>query len=262
MFIFLRPLSTNLFKLLIGRINNQTLSFPKRLLINNEIIFIKDRKMTGVVSESTASSGTKKKYLIVGLGNLDLNKNSRHSVGMQFVDQLERLLQGDKTTKWRRDKSCMGYTQTVVLDNGTKLILLKPKPAMNLNGRSVSKTVKVYGIDIQNVYLAHDDIDLALGKSSIKEGGSARGHNGVRSVIDSLRSDIMTRVRIGIGYPDSQKEVADYVLANFDQKEQQIINGVITDSFLKMAKHMNCEELIRKFSEAEKENSPHRNHFS
>lgn len=72
----------------------------------------------------------------------------------------------------------------------------------------------------------------------------------------------MTRVRIGIGYPDSQKEVADYVLANFDQKEQQIINGVITDSFLKMAKHMNCEELIRKFSEAEKENSPHRNHFS
>ncbi|KFP70811.1 putative peptidyl-tRNA hydrolase, partial [Acanthisitta chloris] len=85
--------------------------------------------------------------------------------------------------------------------HGVELVLLKPRRLMNLNGLSVASAAKTYNLGPKDVYLVHDDLDKALGKVAIKQGGSARGHNGVRSCISALHSNEMTRLRVGIGRP-------------------------------------------------------------
>ncbi|KFQ92915.1 putative peptidyl-tRNA hydrolase, partial [Nipponia nippon] len=84
---------------------------------------------------------------------------------------------------------------------GRELLLLKPRRLMNVNGLSVASAAEIYSLRPEDIYLVHDDLDKALGKVAIKLGGSARGHNGVRSCISALQSNEMTRVRVGIGRP-------------------------------------------------------------
>lgn len=183
-----------------------------------------DRQM-----EETSSG---EKYLIVGLGNYDHPK-TRHSVGMQVVDKLADCLD----TYFHREKSCAGCIARARL-NGVDLVLLKPKMPMNVNGTSVRKTVANYNIRPENVYLLHDDIDKRLGQLSVKEKGSANGHNGVRSIIDSLQTDAMPRIKIGIDRPARKDQVADYVLETFPQEEQKVINKATTDSIVKVLEHL------------------------
>ncbi|OWF54689.1 peptidyl-tRNA hydrolase [Mizuhopecten yessoensis] len=156
------------------------------------------------------------KYLIVGMCNHGMPK-SRHSVGIQVLDRLAT----DLDLKWTRDKNCAGFTATFDLNEGAQVIMLKPKQFMNVNGKSVGKTVRQHNIDADKVYLMHDDLDRALGKVSIKEGGSAGGHNGIKSVQSLLGSAVnkMFKVRIGIDRPSSKDEVVEYVLTNFTQEE-------------------------------------------
>lgn len=172
------------------------------------------------------------KYLIVGLGNFDMPQ-TRHSVGMQVVDKLADCLH----TCFHREKECAGCVATARL-NGLDLVLLKPKMPMNVNGTSVRKTVTSYNIRPENVYLLHDDIEKEIGKLSLKEKGSANGHNGVRSVMDSLRSDNMPRIRIGIDRPASRSQVAEYVLTDFPDEEQEVIDKAVNQSLEKIADHL------------------------
>ncbi|NXT23795.1 PTH hydrolase, partial [Syrrhaptes paradoxus] len=134
---------------------------------------------------------------VAGLGNYGL-WGTRHSVGMAVLDRLARQLA--VAEGWRVDRRCCADV-VLAAAHGLELVLLKPRRLMNLNGLSVASAAEMYSLRPEDIYLVHDDLDKALGKVVIKLGGSARGHNGVRSCISALHSNEMRRLRVGIGRP-------------------------------------------------------------
>lgn len=109
-------------------------------------------------------------------------------------------------------KEQCGSTVATVRFGEHSLVLAKPQTFMNLSGRSVRRLVSEHGVEIGDVVVVHDDIDLAPGRVLVKRGGGHGGHNGLRSVHDSLQSDAYIRVRVGVGRPPGRMDAADYVL--------------------------------------------------
>ncbi|XP_014027034.1 peptidyl-tRNA hydrolase [Salmo salar] len=101
---------------------------------------------------------------------------------------------------------------------------------MNINGVSVAKAAVKCSIKPEHFLLVHDDLDKALGKLAMKQGGSARGHNGVRSCVECLQTDVMPRLRVGIGRPSGKTSVDRHVLGRFSQEEQKVLSGVLEQS--------------------------------
>ncbi|XP_078348394.1 putative peptidyl-tRNA hydrolase isoform X2 [Oculina patagonica] len=155
--------------------------------------------------------------MVVGLGNHCL-PDTRHSVGMLVVDCLAKQL----GATWRFNMRSMGHLAVTKVDN-QQIILLKPTVLMNINGKSIARTAAMYNVNPSNVILVHDDLDRPVGKYSLKHGGSAGGHNGVRSAIASLSSDALKRVRVGIGRPNNRHHVTDYVLSKFESSEIPVV---------------------------------------
>ncbi|ESO92816.1 hypothetical protein LOTGIDRAFT_232922 [Lottia gigantea] len=184
-------------------------------------LLFRDQKMcrTSTSMAQKTTQMNKNKFLIVGLGNYDY-PGTRHNIGMIFVDWLADHL----NIKWTSErKLCKGYVTSCKLQDDVELILLKPKVPMNINGQSVSMTVSEFGIPVENIFIIQDELDKSLGKYAIKSSGSSRGHNGVKSVMDSLQTDEFTRIKFGIGRPDSRDSniIARYVLSEFTPAEQQ-----------------------------------------
>ncbi|KAM4663766.1 peptidyl-tRNA hydrolase [Discoglossus pictus] len=157
--------------------------------------------------------------MVVGLGNYGMG-GTRHNVGMDAVNLLAcRLSISDQ---WKKDKqSGADIIQTHV--NGRPVILLKPRQFMNINGKSVASAAGKFRLAPENIYLLHDELDKPLGKVSLKLGGSARGHQGVRSCIECLQTDCMVRLRIGIGRPTGSASVERHVLGRFTRAEQDLL---------------------------------------
>lgn len=178
-------------------------------------------------------------FLVVGLGNHNLD-NTRHNAGARVVERLAARLQ----LNWSKStKHTGGYVCTTIVDNNGeifKLTLLKPKAFMNANGASVVKTANLLSIAISNVFLIHDELELSLGQFKIQKGGSARGHNGVLSCINCLRSDKLSRLRIGISRPVSRSnsEVASYVLGKFYTEELPVIENTIEQAVAFLLQHL------------------------
>ncbi|XP_056148344.1 probable peptidyl-tRNA hydrolase [Lampris incognitus] len=173
--------------------------------------------------EIHAQSGCR---LVVGLGNPGM-EGSRHSVGMAVLGALAHRL--GATDRWRGDKHVSG--EVVVSEiHDVHVVLLRPKLLMNINGVSVAKAVTKYNIKPEDILLVHDELDKPLGKIAIKHGGSARGHNGVRSCIDCLQTDVMTRLRVGIGRPAGKTPVDRHVLGRFSEEEREVLSSVLDRS--------------------------------
>uniref|UniRef100_A0A8C0BKM7 peptidyl-tRNA hydrolase n=1 Tax=Buteo japonicus TaxID=224669 RepID=A0A8C0BKM7_9AVES len=156
---------------------------------------------------------------VAGLGNYGL-RGTRHSVGMAVVDR----------------RCCADVA--LATTRGLELVLLKPRRLMNLNGLSVTSAAEIYNLRPEDIYLIHDDLDKALGKVAIKLGGSARGHNGVRSCISALHSNEMTRLRVGIGRPEGEVTVSSYVLAPFSAGEQERLEQVLPQAATSLLEHI------------------------
>jgi len=113
------------------------------------------------------------------------------------------------------------------------ITLLKPKLLMNVCGPSIAKAVNELKIPLSNVYVIHDDLQRPLGKVSLKNGGSANGHNGIKSVAKHLRTDEFKRLRIGIGRPPKEVDdrsfdiVADYVLGKLTDQEMKVLQDSV-----------------------------------
>ncbi|XP_061837002.1 peptidyl-tRNA hydrolase [Nerophis lumbriciformis] len=164
--------------------------------------------------------------LVVGLGNPGM-ESTRHSVGMAVLAALAaRLSPGER---WRGDKQVCGDVMVAEV-RGARLVLLRPKVLMNMNGVSVAKAARKYGIQAEDIVLVHDELDKSLGKMSIKHGGSARGHNGVRSCVACLHADVMLRLRVGIGRPVGRMSVERHVLGRFTAEEQKVLDTVLVQS--------------------------------
>ncbi|KAK4811659.1 hypothetical protein QYF61_024731 [Mycteria americana] len=197
------------------------------------------------------------RVMVAGLGNYGL-RGTRHSVGMAVLDRLARQLA--VAEGWRADRRCCADV-ALAAARGLELLLLKPRRLMNLNGLSVASAAlqgqglvslspphflgcisvskaEIYNLCPEDIYLVHDDLDKALGKVAIKLGGSARGHNGVRSCISALRSNEMTRLRVGIGRPESEVTVSSYVLAPFSAGEQERLEQVLAQAATCLLEHI------------------------
>jgi len=164
--------------------------------------------------------------MVVGLGNLD-RINSRHSVGMKVIDRLAIYL----NMEWapNRHLKALTATKALTVQSGSQPLnfrchLLKSKLPMNANGASVRRAAELFSVEHSKIFLIHDELDKSVGKFGVKANGSARGHNGVRSVFDCLSTDKITRLFIGIDRPTSKNDVVNYVLSNFSAEEQSRVD--------------------------------------
>ncbi|XP_057687999.1 probable peptidyl-tRNA hydrolase isoform X2 [Corythoichthys intestinalis] len=149
-------------------------------------------------------------------------EGTRHSVGMAVVGALATHL--GLAERWRSDRQLCGE---VVVADARRLVLLRPRLLMNVNGVAVAKAARKYGVQPEDILLVHDEMDKPLGKVGIKHGGSARGHNGVRSCMDCLRTDVMPRLRVGIGRPAGEASVERHVLGRFRAEERKVLDSVL-----------------------------------
>jgi PTH1 family peptidyl-tRNA hydrolase len=102
--------------------------------------------------------------------------------------------------------------------------------------------VKDLSIPINNIYVFHDDLERELGKMSLKASGSANGHNGIKSVMDHLKSDQFKRVRIGIGRPIDRDQVVDYVLSKFTLSEMETLEKIIYPMWTQQSIQLLCDK--------------------
>ncbi len=151
--------------------------------------------------------------LFVGLGNPGAKyARHRHNVGYMALD---RIAERHDFGSWRR--RFQGETAEASLD-GERVVLLKPTTYMNDSGQSVGEAQRFHKIPLDDVYVFHDEIDLAPGKVKVKTGGGNAGHNGLRSISAHIGNDYQ-RVRIGVGHPGVKDAVAHYVLHDFAKVE-------------------------------------------
>ncbi len=151
---------------------------------------------------------------IIGLGNPGPQYfYTRHNIGFRIVDELVAL---DGGTWKKRDE--MEYAEVRIHD--TSVIVIKPQTFMNNSGR-VCSFLQKKGITNKQLLVVHDELEKPFGHLSIKEGGSAKGHNGLKSIIGVYGQEFW-RLRFGIGRPENKDEVPDYVLARFKESKEQV----------------------------------------
>ena len=155
--------------------------------------------------------------MIVGLGNPgEEYENTRHNSGLMFIDHLCEKYAVVKNGKLK-------HSRYFILDNG--LIIIKPDTFMNNSGLAVKEAVKWFDIDIENLIIAHDDLDISLGDCKYQFAKSPRDHNGIRSVEDHLGTNKFYRIRIGIDNRGGKKIDGErYVLESFSAKEREQLN--------------------------------------
>ena len=155
--------------------------------------------------------------LFVGLGNpTPDSENNRHNVGFKIIDTINK-----KFNLSKQKPKFKGLLTTGNIEN-KKVYAIKPLTFMNNSGICIRELIEYFKIEAEDVIVFHDDLDLEFGKIKAKFGGSSAGHNGIAS-IDKFIGKEYSRVRIGIGKPEGNMEVADYVLQNFDEEE---LNGI------------------------------------
>jgi PTH1 family peptidyl-tRNA hydrolase len=159
--------------------------------------------------------------LFVGLGNPGAQyARHRHNVGYVVLD---RIAAAHGLGPWR--KRFQGETAEGTL-GGERVVLLKPTTYMNDCGRSVGEAARFLKIPIEDVYVFHDEIDLAPAKLKVKAGGGNAGHNGLRSLTAHLGNEY-NRVRIGVGHPGAKDAVAHYVLRDFAKVEHAWLDPLL-----------------------------------
>ena len=162
-------------------------------------------------------------WLLVCLGNPgDQYENTRHNVGFMVADELgERLRVPIQKLKYK------ALTNTVTL-GGQKVLVMKPVTYMNLSGEAVRQAADFYKVAPDHVLVVSDDTSLAVGKLRIRKGGSAGGHNGLKSIIQHLGTDQFPRLRLGVGEkPHPDYDLADWVLGKFQGEDKKQVDAAV-----------------------------------
>ena len=158
-------------------------------------------------------------YLIAGLGNPGREyENTRHNAGFASIDRLAEKNHISIDMKKFQALCGTGYI------GGQKVLLLKPQTYMNLSGESLRAACDFFKIDPeQELIVIYEDISLAPGQLRIRAKGSAGGHNGIKSIISHLGTQVFLRVKVGVGEKPQGWDLADYVLGHFSKEEQQVM---------------------------------------
>ena len=152
--------------------------------------------------------------LLVGLGNPTPNsQDNRHNIGFKIIDAINQ-----KFSLSKQKPKFKGLLTTGDISN-KKIYAIKPLTFMNNSGICIRELIEYFRIDVEDVIVFHDDLDIDFGKIKAKLGGSSAGHNGIAS-IDKFIGKEYSRVRVGIGKPETKISVSDYVLNNFNDEEK------------------------------------------
>ena len=161
-------------------------------------------------------------WVVAFLGNPGLKYNgTRHNAGFMAADAMEKKL-GVRINKMR----FKALTQTVDIGSH-KVLLMKPQTYMNLSGDAIAQAAKFYKVPPERVIVVSDETALPIGKLRIRRGGSAVGHNGLKSIIARLGTDQFPRIRLGVGAPPHPDyDMADWVLAAFKGQDAADMEAV------------------------------------
>ena len=159
-------------------------------------------------------------YLLAGLGNPGRQyRDTRHNIGFLVIDRLsERLIGSDKSRATPRVQM-----RALIYDfrhEGRRVILAKPQTYMNDSGIAVAALARFYKIPLENMVVAHDDVDLPFGTLRLRPGGGSAGQKGIASIIERLGTQDFPRLRMGIGRPPASRLAAAYVLEEFSRSEE------------------------------------------
>lgn len=161
--------------------------------------------------------------LIVGLGNPGPEyRDTRHNAGFMVADALvDRWRVRDP---WREKFEALLIKTTVGEES---VILAKPLTFMNLSGQAVAGLAGFYKIEPADVFVVTDDVALPLGRLRARRDGGAGGHNGLKSIIQSLATQAFPRMRVGVGRGDNRRDLADHVLGRFDADERDTVSAAV-----------------------------------
>lgn len=158
--------------------------------------------------------------LFFGLGNPGKEyENTRHNLGQMIIKKYVETPRGASLLNKSKLQSKLCEIDNNIFATSTQY--------MNLSGSSVQKVAAFYKISPQNIYLIHDDLDLPIGEWRLQFDRGPAGHNGVKSTIENLGTQAFWRIRIGIGHPENNLPVEDYVLKPFTVDEKKQISALI-----------------------------------
>ncbi|QQR53677.1 aminoacyl-tRNA hydrolase [bacterium] len=154
---------------------------------------------------------------VIGLGNPDPKHYfQRHNIGFRIIDAFVQTY-GNGTALWK-NKPAMEICQIVIAEK--ELTLIKPMTFMNSSGQVIPHLLKT-GIQSTEILVIHDELEKPFGNISIKIGGSHKGHNGLKSIIQYCGPEF-ARLRFGIGRPGKKEDVPEYVLRPFSEPAEQV----------------------------------------
>jgi len=164
-------------------------------------------------------------YMVAGLGNPGSKyAQTRHNIGFSVVDSLLRRYRLPPE-KSRFDAD---YSKGVI--NGLNVVLVKPQAYMNRSGPPVQKLASYFKIQVSDIIVVHDDLDLDFGRLRIAANRGHGGHNGIRSIVESLGTKSFVRVRVGVGRPQGQRDVTGHVLGRFSSEEEGALDTLVERS--------------------------------
>jgi PTH1 family peptidyl-tRNA hydrolase len=157
------------------------------------------------------------KYLIVGLGNIGAEyDNTRHNIGFEIADTFAR----SEGVFFSNDRLA---SRAEVKHKGRILVCIKPSTYMNLSGRAVNYWMQTEKIAIENVLVVTDDLALPFGIIRMRGKGSDGGHNGLKSIQETLNTNDFARLRFGVGNDFATGKQVDYVLGKWNDEQMKTL---------------------------------------
>ncbi len=167
--------------------------------------------------------------LIIGLGNPGKKyEKTRHNIGFMVLDELHTELEKHGINEWSLSKKFNAVVAGCTIGD-QKIILAKPMTYMNASGHAVQVIGQFYKATLNDLIVVHDDKDLKLGDIKVQRDRGHAGHNGIKSIIECLKSQNFTRVRVGIA-PENEKKMSDvpkFVLGKFGLTERGKVKETI-----------------------------------
>ena len=185
-------------------------------------------------------------YIIAGLGNPGRDYvGTRHNIGFETLDAIAAKY----NISVKKGKFNAIYGEGYIA--GEKVVLVKPQTYMNLSGESIREFKSWYKVDADNIIIVYDDISLPVGKMRIRPKGSAGGHNGIKSIIYQLQTEVFPRIKIGVGQPQHEDyDLADYVLGRFTPDEVKALVPVAVKAAeaIEVIISNGCEKAMSKYN--------------
>lgn len=174
------------------------------------------------------SMGMAKNVLVVGLGNIGSDyDDTRHNIGFLCLDSFVASQDGMEAWINKKDLKCHLASGRL---GDTRIYAIKPTTFMNLSGEAVQAAATFYKIPPENIIVVHDELDVDFGQMRMRLGGSAAGHNGIKSVTQCLGTDEYGRIRIGIGPKKPARIPSEkFVLQSFNEDEQSQLRNLVQE---------------------------------